>query len=315
MYNAPKLLEGERDDDKIENIKSIQEKSQVMFGLIKEFNSNINEILLETNSDETIEDYSNKITSFFENQRNTAIDAIKNYPISEEMQNLANKKAIEDAEFESEKIRHQTKAELIVATAELNARQESHNMSQQEWKMFYDESKLVSDGIFNFTSTFINPIFEGINSIFNNLFNKSIYGLILILCFGALWTGLPNAIFRRIKRALERDTQQPIAIQNQPQREVREPEREVREPREEMNEEELRYFREWRRDLREEDREEEDRREEEEEDRRRRRGRRRGGTMKLKNKTKKNKRITRNKTKKNKRMNKKNKKTKRHNKK
>jgi hypothetical protein len=308
-----------------------------MFRLIKDFNSNINEILLDTNSDETIEDYSNKITSFFENQRNRAIEAIKSNPISAERQDLANKKLIEDAKLQSEKIQSESQAEILIAKADLNARQESHNMSKQEWQQFDEETKLFSSGIFNFTTTFTNPIFDNINSLINFAFTLGYRAIIFLLCFGAWYTGLPNAIFYRIKKMLERDTkvqnqpqriepqerdtQQPIAVQNQPQRV--EPQE-----REEMNEEELRYFREWRRDLSEEDRSEEDRRRQEEEDRRRqeeqprRRGRRPrgtiGGTMKLKNKiskTKKNKRITRNKTKKNKRMNKKNKKTKRRNKK
>ena len=311
MYNAPKLLDTVRDQDKRQHIESINEKAQVMFRLINEFNNNIKKILLEENTDETIEDYSNKLQTFFKNQRNRAEDAIKSNPILEERQKIAMIKLIEDAKLQSEKIQSESDASEIIAKADIESRKLSLNRSQEEWDIFGKETQLVSNGIFNFTSTFTSPIFNGFNFVINNFITNGYNVIIFILCFGAtigIWkSGVFNAIFNNIKRKLERDTQPQREVREEPQREVREV-REDRVGNQEMSEEESRHFREWQQELREEDRRREATRIREEQQPRRI-GRRRGGTMKFKkiSKTKKYKRNTRNITKKNKKLNKKNK--------
>jgi len=228
-------------------------------------------------------------------------------------------KLIEDAKLQSEKIEFESDASEIIAKADIQSRKLSLNRSQEEWDIFGKETQLVSNGIFNFTSTFTSPIFNGFNFVINNFITNGYNVIIFILCFGAtigIWkSGVFNAIFNNIKRKLERDTQpqrEVREVREEPQREVREePQREVREDRvgnQEMSEEESRLFHEWQQELREEDRRREAARIREEQQPRRI-GRRRGGTMKFKkiSKTKKYKRNTRNITKKNKKLNKKNK--------
>ena len=325
MYNAPKLLENNRDSDKREIIVSINEKAQAMFKIIQDFNNNINELLLETSSDDTIQDYSNKISSFFENQRNRAIEAAKSNPISEERQKLSNIRNIQDAKLQSEKIKSETEAEKIVAETELESRKVSHTISENEWLQFYDESKLVSNGIFNFTSTITNPIFNGFNVLFNNLITKAYTLLLLLIFFGAWRLGLVNAILNRVKRVLEKE---PTTVSKKPQERIEDQTRII----EELTNEELEEYQKWRENLEDDkyykdkadkirqDFDEMLRNEEKTSTTLVRRGKRskqpvqRGGTIKLKNKkTRKNKRITRNKSKKNKKFNKKN--NKRHTKK
>jgi hypothetical protein len=203
IYNAPYLLTKTRDETKKQLIDSIYQKSQVISGLIKDFNINIDDLLLETNSHDTIEEYSNKIFSFFENLRNRASEAIKSNPISEEKQKILNKINIDEAELESKKIQSDSEVEKILSDADLKSRVISTNISEQEWKQFSIETKLFTDGVYNFTSTLSNPIFDSINVFFNNFISKTYTLLILLICIGSWRLGLVNAIINRIKKSIE----------------------------------------------------------------------------------------------------------------
>jgi hypothetical protein len=203
QHNKDKLLASVRDEPKRTNIVSLSEKSEVMFGLITSFDNDVNGTLFEAESSETIEEYSNKILSFFENLKEGANDALKSNPIAERIQKIDSARNMEEAELESKKIKSESQAEETIAKAELESRITSHNISEKGWKQFTLESKLLSDGIYDTMGTFVNPFFDTLNNYFNNILTKSYSLLILLICFGAWRLGLINSIFNWIKKKLE----------------------------------------------------------------------------------------------------------------
>jgi len=207
QHNIDKLLASVRDEPKRSNLVSLKEKSEVMFGLITSFDYDINNILNETETSDTIEEYTNKIFSFFENLKKGANDALKSNPITERERKIADVRNMEEAQLESKKIKSESQVEETIAKAELESRIISHNISEKEWQQFNAETKLLSVGVYDTMGTFVNPFFDGLSYYFNNLLTKSYSLLILLICFGAsvaAWrTGLINKIFEQMKRRLD----------------------------------------------------------------------------------------------------------------